>query len=229
MWQCRCCAAPVFITQTPASVTAAGECYSPAVTCSHCIATHLTHNTSVYLTWDFVHWGCGGFLVHGLFNTKTLVSCPSHVTVKINNDCQNLDGKSMTLVTLPRCGLMLMWLLLTAGTFDTICPWTIQHEHEQWFSSRRVNFPSTGLQYCLSPSVWGWRNGGWCQYLTICHYLYLGEIWYSEKRELMSPNMTTGRHRSPRGLIWLLLYHFPHQQITHGHYMNILPSLPPQW
>ena len=130
MWQCQCCVAPVFITQTPASVTAAGECYSPAVTCSHYIATHLTHNTSVYRTWDFVHWGCGGFLVHGLFNTKTLVSCPSHVTVKINNDCQNLDGKSTTLVTLPRCGLMLMWLLLTAGTFDTICPWTIQHE--QW-------------------------------------------------------------------------------------------------
>ena len=68
-----------------------------------------------------------------------------------NNNCQIPDGKSMTLVTLPRCGLMLMWLLLTAGTFDTICPWTIQHE--QWFSSRRVNFPSTGLQYCLSPCV----------------------------------------------------------------------------
>ena len=128
MWQCDNVSAVLLQSSSlrpRPSVTAAGACYSPAVTCSHYIATHLTHNTSVYLTWDFVHWGCGGFLVHGLFNTKTLVSCPSHVTVKINNDCQNLDGKSMTLVTLPRCGLMLMWLLLTAGTFDTICPWTI--------------------------------------------------------------------------------------------------------
>ena len=50
----------------------------------------------------------------------------------------------------------------------------------------------------------------------------MGEIWYSEKREADEPQYTVFRER-PRlrlrpaaDLIWLLLYHFPHQQISLG-------------
>ena len=50
----------------------------------------------------------------------------------------------------------------------------------------------------------------------------MGEIWYSEKREADEPQYTVFRER-PRlqlrpaaDLIWLLLYHFPHQQIPLG-------------
>ena len=160
------------------------------------IATHHTHRTSVYLPYVTS-------LIEAeeafLFLTSSISSFSSAVLLerKINKDGHILNGKSMTLLTLPRCGLMLMWLLLTAGTFDTICPSTIQPE--QWLSSSKsvTSHWLLTVQCCLPlcARLEEWRTedatGGWCQYLTICHYLYLGEIWYSEKRELMSPNMTT--------------------------------------
>ena len=127
------------------------SCYRPAVTRSHYIVTHLTHYTSVYLPWDFINWGGGGF--HVFFGPLSVSRWRWTMMVG-----QILDGKSMTLLTLPRCGLMLMWLLLTAGTFDTICPWTIQHE--QWlFSSKRVTSHRLDCSIVF-PSVLGWRNGG---------------------------------------------------------------------
>ena len=91
----------------------------------HSDTSHTQHFCLPYLPWDFVHWGWGGFLVSGLFNIKTLVSCPSRVEDQIRLMKWMMIVNFSMVKVWPRCGLMLMWLLLTAGTFDTICPWTI--------------------------------------------------------------------------------------------------------
>ena len=66
------------------------SCYRPAVTRSHYIVTHLTHYTSVYLPWDFINWGGGGF--HVFFGPLSVSRWRWTMMVG-----QILDGKSMTL------------------------------------------------------------------------------------------------------------------------------------
>ena len=138
---------------------AAGECYSHVtVQPWHAVITswHISH-TTLLSTFPWLHSlrprraSCFWPLQYQAF---------VRLGVKINQwwSVRFSMVKVWPFLTLPRCGLMLMWLLLTAGTFDTICPWTIQHE--QWlFSSKRVTSHRLDCSIVF-PSVWGWRNGG---------------------------------------------------------------------
>ena len=224
MWQCQWCGCCLHYSgpgQCDAVWRAAGECYSHVTGQPwHAVITswHISHTTLLST-------------FHGTLLIEveeafmfSLVRCPSRGEDEQWWSVRFSMVKVWPFLTLPRCGLMLMWLLLTAGTFDTICPWTIQHE--QWlFSSKRVTSHRLDCSIVF-PSVWGWRNGGRRTRLEAGVNIWLFVIIYiwvkfdiPRKGSWWAPIWPLPRRCpatdcSPRGLIWLLLYHFPHQQIT---------------